>query len=90
MAGALSSGGLSLSPYEVSKNAAESFTDGLRLEMKMWGVKVVAVNPSFHKTPMGDHTTVISRGNKEVWDPMSTKLKEEYGKGTFKDVVVVR
>jgi 11-cis-retinol dehydrogenase len=50
MAGLLGNGGLAHSPYEVSKNAAEAFTDGLRLEMKMFGIKVVALNPSFHKT----------------------------------------
>lgn len=79
MAGMLSGGGFAGTAYEVSKNAAEAFTDGLRLEMKMFGVKVVAVNPSFHETPLV--ASVPERLKAELWEPLSPDLKEEYGQG---------
>jgi NAD(P)-dependent dehydrogenase (short-subunit alcohol dehydrogenase family) len=59
IAGMLSAGGGAASAYEVSKNAAEAFTDALQLEMKMFGVKVVLVNPSFHSTPLVSDTKKV-------------------------------
>jgi NAD(P)-dependent dehydrogenase (short-subunit alcohol dehydrogenase family) len=79
MAGMISASGLSMSTYEVSKNAAEAFTDGLRLEMKMFGVDVIAVNPSFHKTPLLEG--VRQKLEKDLWDPLNPKVKKEYGQG---------
>jgi 3-hydroxybutyrate dehydrogenase len=79
MAGMLSGGGLGLTPYEVAKNAAEAFTDSLRLEMKMFGVQVVAVNPSFHKTPLVQN--LKQRLTKDLWEPLSPDLQKEYGRG---------
>jgi NAD(P)-dependent dehydrogenase (short-subunit alcohol dehydrogenase family) len=81
MAGMLSGGGLGLAPYEVSKHAAEAFTDALRLEMKMFGISVVSVNPSFHTTALT--TNVQARLKKENWDTMSPELQNEYGQGTY-------
>jgi NAD(P)-dependent dehydrogenase (short-subunit alcohol dehydrogenase family) len=78
MAGMLSAGGIALPAYEVSKNAAEAFTDALRLEMKMFGVKVVSVNPSFHSTPLVSDT---QKKLKEAWENMSPDLQKEYGHG---------
>jgi short-subunit dehydrogenase len=78
MAGMLSGGGIGLTAYEVSKNAAEAFTDALRLEMKMFGVKVVSVNPSFHSTPLVSDT---KKNLKDSWDNMSPDLQKEYGQG---------
>jgi NAD(P)-dependent dehydrogenase (short-subunit alcohol dehydrogenase family) len=83
MAGMLSAGGWGATPYEVSKNAAEAFTDGLRLEMKMFGVKVVSVNPSMHQTPLTDNDRVEKRSREEVWEPMAPSLKQEYGQGMY-------
>ena len=79
MAGMLSAGGLAMSPYETSKNAAEAFTDGLRLEMKMFGIRVVSVNPSFHTTPLVK--SVKQKLKEEVWDLLSDDKREEYGQG---------
>jgi short-subunit dehydrogenase len=78
MAGMLSAGGVGSTAYEVSKNAAEAFTNALRLEMKMFGVKVVSVNPSVHSTPLVSDIKIKS---KEVWDNLSPDLKKEYGQG---------
>ena len=60
-----SRGGLALSPYEVSKTAAEAFTDGLRIEMKMWNVRVIDINPSFHTTALT--TNIYDKLQKELW-----------------------
>jgi NAD(P)-dependent dehydrogenase (short-subunit alcohol dehydrogenase family) len=81
MAGMLSGTGLGLAPYEVSKHAAEAFTDALRLEMKMFGVSVVSVNPSFHTTPLT--TNIQAKLKKGLWDPMPPALQNEYGPGTY-------
>ncbi|MCY4081540.1 MAG: SDR family oxidoreductase [Caldilineaceae bacterium] len=39
-----------LSPYCASKFALEAFTDGMRLELKPWGIEVVSVQPGAIKT----------------------------------------
>jgi NAD(P)-dependent dehydrogenase (short-subunit alcohol dehydrogenase family) len=78
MAGMLSGSGLAFSPYEMAKNAAEAFTDALRLEMKMFGIYVVGINPSFHGTPL------VSNIRDEVmraWEKLPVSKKREYGKG---------
>ena len=82
MAGMAAGSGLAMTPYEVSKNAAAAFTDGLRLEMKMFGIDVVAVNPSFHKTPIVEDIRVRMKAG--LWDTISPEFKEEYGQGAFK------
>lgn len=89
VAGMLSAGGFAISPYEVSKNAAESFTDSLRLEMKMFGIKVIAVNPTFHETPLV--TEGLENIRSKVFDCLSPTTMEEYGEGTkyFLDVFTV-
>jgi NAD(P)-dependent dehydrogenase (short-subunit alcohol dehydrogenase family) len=86
MAGMLSAGGLATSPYEVAKHAAEAFTDGLRLEMKMFGVDVIAVNPSFHKTPL---IADVRRQLEKVWADLDQKVKEEYGQGMSSTVMAL-
>ncbi|KAG7354053.1 short-chain dehydrogenase/reductase family protein [Nitzschia inconspicua] len=76
-------GGLSAMPYEVSKTAALAFSDGLRLEMKPWGVHVVDVNPSFHTTPLA--TNIFEGLQHDIWEPLPDQLKEEYGKDFFEN-----
>lgn len=36
-------------PYSMSKFAATAFADGLRREMKKWGVSVHVIEPSSYK-----------------------------------------
>ncbi|KAL3939124.1 MAG: hypothetical protein SGBAC_006104 [Bacillariaceae sp.] len=78
-AGLASAGGLGATPYEVSKNAAEAFTDCLRLEMKTFGIKVVSVNPSFHSTELVDSTNELL-DPETFWNTLSKTHQEEYGK----------
>jgi NAD(P)-dependent dehydrogenase (short-subunit alcohol dehydrogenase family) len=82
-AGMASAGGLGGAPYEVSKHAAEAFTDSLRLELKTFGIKVVAVNPSFHSTDMVDSTDELLDPD-NMWNRLTSAHHEEYGK-TFVD-----
>jgi NAD(P)-dependent dehydrogenase (short-subunit alcohol dehydrogenase family) len=78
-----SRGGLALVPYEVSKTAALAFSDGLRLEMKPWGVRVVDVNPSFHTTPLT--TNMFEKLQRDLWTPLPKELKDEYGQDFFEN-----
>lgn len=64
--------------YCMSKTAAVSFTTGLRMEMKKWGVEVISIEPFFYRSPM----TGIERNLETVENifnraPQSTK--EAYG-----------
>jgi len=80
-AGCLPSGHLALSPYEVSKNAAVSFTDGLRLELEMccWGIDVVSVDPSFHASPMADPDAMVATVARTWKTRVPPETREEYG-----------
>jgi NAD(P)-dependent dehydrogenase (short-subunit alcohol dehydrogenase family) len=75
----LSASFLGGTPYEVSKNAAEAFTDSLRLEMKTFGIKVVAVNPGFHSTNMVQSTDTLM-ADETIWQNISPIHQKQYGK----------
>lgn len=79
VAGMISGTGLSASCYETSKHAIEAFTNALRLEMKMFGIRVVALNPSFFDTPMTNNVRETFR--ETVLSKISPEVKEEYGEG---------
>jgi len=79
IAGHLPSGPLAGSPYEVSKNAAASFTDGLRLELAAWGIDVTSVDPSFHESPMGNAMATRDMIRNTVWDRLPKHKQEQYG-----------
>jgi len=79
VAGMSSASGLAATPYEVSKHALEAFTDSLRLELKTFRIKVVAVNPSVHGTVLVDSTDELMDPT-IVFESLSTKHQEEYGK----------
>lgn len=78
MAGTVHPTGMALSAYVTSKAAAQAFTDALRPEMKPWGVHVVSVVPSFHRTPLVED--IADRMVHEVWEPLDRTLQEEYGR----------
>jgi NAD(P)-dependent dehydrogenase (short-subunit alcohol dehydrogenase family) len=79
MASMIPSSGIMMSPYDVAKNAAESFTDGIRLEFKMFGIQVVSVNPSMHNTPL---VTMAQNALLSQLDQLPDETKKEYGEGT--------
>ena len=55
-----------LSPYCASKFALEALTDGMRLELKPWGIEVVSVQPGAIRT--------------DIWDKARSYVEGELGK----------
>ncbi len=47
-----------LTPYSMSKFALEAFSDGLRRELGLRGVKTISIEPGSVKTPIWDKTNV--------------------------------
>jgi NAD(P)-dependent dehydrogenase (short-subunit alcohol dehydrogenase family) len=58
-----------LTPYACSKFALEAFTEGLRRELMLYGIDVVAINPGPIKTP--------------IWDKAQELDPEQYGQTDF-------
>ncbi|XP_035225438.1 retinol dehydrogenase 7-like [Stegodyphus dumicola] len=61
--------------YSSSKQAAQSFCDGLRLEMYRFGVKVVTIQPSAHNTNFMNKEMIFDYVNKE-WEETALEVKE--------------
>ncbi|XP_035232726.1 retinol dehydrogenase 7-like [Stegodyphus dumicola] len=61
--------------YSSSKQAAQSFCDGLRLEMYRFGVKVITIEPSAHKTNFVNKEMIFDYLNKE-WEETALEVKE--------------
>ena len=74
-------GGIVSTAYESSKHAVDAYTTNLRLELSSFGIKVVALNPGMHKTPLAEGKA-IAMNMKKIWGNMSTERREEYGEGT--------
>lgn len=66
-----------MTPYSMSKFAAIALSDGLRREMKKWGVTVHSIEPSFYKT------NIISEqyfeNHRRSWDELSDEIRSDYG-----------
>ncbi len=62
--------------YHASKFALEAMTDTLRLELKPWGIEVVAIEPGQIATPIWD--TSIATSNR-IMDSVGAKANEFYG-----------
>ena len=62
----------------MSKFAVEAFSDGLRYEMKPFGISVHLIEPGMVKTNIlnPDH---ISKGLENTYDKIDDNMKEEYG-----------
>lgn len=56
--------------------AAEAFTTALRFELEGWGIRVVTINPTYHRTEMGSQG---GRTLTESFDRLDAKTREEYG-----------
>jgi 11-cis-retinol dehydrogenase len=65
--------------YSSSKHAAQTFTEGLRKEMAMFGIGVTSINPGFTQTPILESHTRQMDG---LWSRLSPEIREEYGRGT--------
>jgi len=80
VAGLNSATGFAASTYEGSKYAVEAFTNALRLELRMFGIRVVALNPSFFDTPLSNNV----KGRVVQWKEKPS-TQEEYGNGKSSD-----
>lgn len=79
-------GSIGSSPYAASKHAAQAFTESLRMEVACFDIQVASVNPSIHKTPMGDSVM----GMVDKWrENTSTAVHEEYGQGKVDTIFVI-
>ncbi|KFM81944.1 Short-chain dehydrogenase/reductase family 9C member 7, partial [Stegodyphus mimosarum] len=74
----------------MSKSAAISFTSGLRMEMAIWGIKVISIEPYFYATPITKRETTLDLIEK-AWTKTPLNIQEEYGeeyKENFKEKCV--
>jgi NAD(P)-dependent dehydrogenase (short-subunit alcohol dehydrogenase family) len=63
--------------YVVSKYGVEGYSETLRPELIVYGIKVHIVEPGFHRTNLLN-IEAMQKGTKESWDRLSPELKEEY------------
>lgn len=66
---------LNLAAYSAAKFALESFTDSLRREMMMFGVKVVKIAPGYMNTTLLD---AHWKETKSSWDASNDEIKAAY------------
>ena len=68
--------------YCVSKCAALSFTDGIRIELRKWNVQVVSIEPHLFRTNLvameAQHKAL-----KQLWDTSRPVTREDYGEDFF-------
>ena len=67
-----------VSPYTASKHALEAFSDSLRREMMLYGVKVVIIEPGPIKTPIWDKTPSVE-DNPFLGTDYESSLRKFYG-----------
>ena len=53
-----------------------------RPELKVFGIKVLIIEPGLHATNMFD-TADIQKVGKKTWDRLPQNIKEEYGEDYF-------
>lgn len=70
-----------MSAYSASKHALEAFSSSLRYELRDFGIKVILINPTFHKTPMVKGVPSLLR---ETWLKLPDNIREEYGERFYK------
>ena len=75
----------SLTAYSMSKHAAIAFSDGLRRETRMYGIKVSTIEPTAYKTQMNDRE-LINNALDEAWNESGKEVQELYGEDYFLDL----
>ncbi|KAK8746641.1 hypothetical protein OTU49_017118, partial [Cherax quadricarinatus] len=71
-------------PYVLSKYAVEGFTDCLRQEMKVWGVKVCLVEPGNYVAATNIFTDESVRQQAQVmWTAMTEEVQQDFPRSYF-------
>jgi 3-hydroxybutyrate dehydrogenase len=65
-----------MSSYCATKHAAEAFTSSLRMEMKSWGIHVVTLNPTVHRTPIASGAAATIQ---RCWHKADEATRVQYG-----------
>lgn len=68
--------------YCMSKVAARFFADGLRREMKKFGVRVVSVEPNMYATNLTAEDLLVPGMDKQ-WAESSEQVRRDYGQAYF-------
>ncbi|GIZ02122.1 hypothetical protein CEXT_484432 [Caerostris extrusa] len=74
-----------LTPYIVSKFAAVGFTECLRREMDIWGLRVIGIEPEPFRTPMTNTEVAVTRLD-EMLPTLNPSIMEDYGPKYFKQL----
>ena len=64
--------------YSMSKYTCEAFSDGLRYEMRPWGLSVHIIEPGMFPTCITDTSILVEQWN-ELWDRLSDGKRLDYG-----------
>ncbi|XP_054717033.1 17-beta-hydroxysteroid dehydrogenase type 6-like [Uloborus diversus] len=73
-----------MTPYLMSKFAAVGFTECLKQEMDVWGVKVIAVEPDMFSTGLIARDNVMKTID-ESFSSSDDEVKEDYGEKYIKE-----
>ncbi|XP_077978729.1 17-beta-hydroxysteroid dehydrogenase type 6-like [Glandiceps talaboti] len=69
--------------YSISKFGVEAFSDGLRLMMYPFGVRVSTIEPGFFNTNMNNWEAMRPKLDAK-WESQGPEIREEYGEEWFK------
>ncbi|CAL4069091.1 unnamed protein product [Meganyctiphanes norvegica] len=72
------------SAYSMSKHAAVSFADALRLEMNKWNISVHTVEPTLYRTQIASESYYMKALN-QTWENLSEDIRNSYGNEYLKD-----
>lgn len=70
------------SGYNASKFAVEGLSDSWRREFKIWGIKVILIEPGIMKTPLWDVPMKEAEFD-GVWNSLTEDQQKRYGKDYF-------
>ncbi|XP_056281366.1 retinol dehydrogenase 1 [Pseudoliparis swirei] len=72
--------------YCLSKWGVEAFSDGLRRDMHLFGIKVSIIEPGFFKTAV-TRLDLIEADLRRLWTRLPQDVKDSYGETYFDDYV---
>ncbi|GFQ81469.1 estradiol 17-beta-dehydrogenase 2 [Trichonephila clavata] len=69
--------------YAMSKHACVGFSKSIRLELDVWGIQVISIEPAFFKTPLADPENISKRID-ESFEHIDEDIRNDYGDAYFK------